>query len=152
MAVSFPRGLAVIAQQIPLVFIIIKWAGVAYLAWLAWKAWSADVNLAEGRANTRTQSRTARIAAGLAVTMGNPKAMLFYVALLPSLVDAESLSVGAVVPLYVGVVVILSLSFTAYSLAAEAARKTMTSAKAVRRANRTTASALGGAAVWIASR
>ena len=29
-------GLAILAQQIPAIFIIIKWAGVVYLLWLAW--------------------------------------------------------------------------------------------------------------------
>lgn len=145
-------GLAILAQQIPLVFVAIKWAGVAYLLWLAWSAWIADMRLADGQADAETRSRAARVLAGLAVTMGNPKAMLFYIALLPSLVDPESLSIGAVVPLYVAVVVILSVSFATYSVAAEAARRTMKSARAVRAVNRTTATALGGAAAWIASR
>ena len=84
--------------------------------------------------------------------MGNPKAMLFYIALLPSLISPGSLSLSAVVPLYIAVVVILAISFATYSLAPEAARRTMKSARAVRTVNRTTATALGGAAAWIASR
>jgi len=34
-------GLAVIAQQVPVVFTIIKWVGVAYLAYLAVRIWRA---------------------------------------------------------------------------------------------------------------
>ena len=145
-------GLAILAQQIPAVFVVIKWAGVVYLIWLAWGAWSADVHLREGEAETESRSRIVRVLAGFAVTMGNPKAMLFYIALLPSLISPTSLSAGAVVPLYIAVVVILGVSFATYSIAAEAARRTMKSARAVRVVNRMTASALGGAAVWIASR
>jgi threonine/homoserine/homoserine lactone efflux protein len=145
-------GLAILAQQIPAVFIVIKWAGVMYLLWLAWSVWNADVHLRDGDVETENRSRIVRILAGFAVTMGNPKAMLFYIALLPSLLNADSLSVGAIVPLYLAVIVILSISFATYSFAAEAARRTMRSARAVRVVNRTTATALGGAAAWIASR
>ncbi|MFV0411241.1 MAG: LysE family translocator, partial [Paracoccus sp. (in: a-proteobacteria)] len=145
-------GLAILAQQIPAVFIVIKWVGVIYLLWLAWSAWNADVHLRDGQAETENRSRIVRVLAGFAVTMGNPKAMLFYIALLPSLISPGSLSVGAIVPLYFAVVVILGISFATYSLAAEAARRTMRSARAVRAVNRTTATALGGAAAWIASR
>lgn len=145
-------GLAILAQQIPAIFIVIKWAGVVYLLWLAWSAWNAEVHLRDGEAETESRSRVVRLLAGFAVTMGNPKAMLFYIALLPSLISPGSLSASAVVPLYVAVVVILGVSFATYSLAAEAARRTMRSARAIRAVNRTTATALGGAAAWIASR
>jgi len=145
-------GLAILAQQIPAVFVVIKWAGVAYLLWLAWSAWNAQVHLREGEAETESRSRIVRVLAGFVVTMGNPKAMLFYIALLPSLISPGSLSLGAVVPLYIAVVVILGISFATYSVAAEAARRAMKSARTVRAVNRTTATALGGAAVWIASR
>ena len=36
-------GLAVVAQSFHLAFVVIKWAGVAYLLWLAWKMWTAPV-------------------------------------------------------------------------------------------------------------
>ncbi|WP_171181731.1 LysE family translocator [Ruegeria sp. HKCCD8929] len=145
-------GLAIMALQIPAILNVIKWAGVVYLLWLAWSAWNSDVHLRDGEAETEGRSRIVRVLAGFAVTLGNPKAMLFYIALLPSLISPGSLSVGAVVPLYLAVVVILGISFATYSLAAEAARRTMRSTRAVRAVHRTTATALGGAAAWIASR
>lgn len=145
-------GLAVVARQIPMLFVLIKWIGVVYLVWLAWAAWHADTPAGDGRAATPERSRLARGLAGLAVTMGNPKAMLFYIALLPNLISAERLNPETVAPLYLAVIVVLSVVFAIYAAAAETARRTMKSARAVRHFNRASATALGGAAVWIASR
>src|SRR5918993_5061090 len=36
-------GLAFVAQTFHLAFVIVKWAGVAYLVYLAWKMWTAPV-------------------------------------------------------------------------------------------------------------
>ena len=34
-------GLALVAQTFGMVFLAIKWLGVAYLVWLAWTFWTA---------------------------------------------------------------------------------------------------------------
>jgi threonine/homoserine/homoserine lactone efflux protein len=94
----------------------------------------------------------ARLLAGFAVTMGNPKAMLFYLALLPSLVRPEALQPSLVMALFVAVVVVLAAVFAVYVFAAHKARAMMLRGSSMRMLNRVTASALGGAAAWIASR
>lgn len=145
-------GLALIAQQIPVVFSIIKWAGVAYLIYLAFRLWTALDEAA--RASTKSTERGAlkRMLAGLSITMGNPKAMLFYLALLPSIVTPESLNAQMVAALAMSVVLVLSTVFAVYVYAAERARKAMTSAQSIKTFNRITGTALGGAAAWIATR
>lgn len=145
-------GLALIAQQIPVVFVVIKWAGVAYLAYLAVKFWRAPAE-ADGIARAgKERGRMARVLAGFSITMGNPKAMLFYIALLPSIVTPENLSLPFVVALGLAVVGVLSTVFLIYGIAAEKARAAMSSAQSVRSFNRVTGTVLGGAAVWIAAR
>lgn len=145
-------GLALIAQQIPVVFSIIKWTGVVYLIYLAFRLWTALDEAA--RASTKSTERGAlkRMLAGLSITMGNPKAMLFYLALLPSIVTPESLNAQMVVALAMSVVLVLSTVFAVYVYAAERARKAMTSAQSIKTFNRITGTALGGAAAWIATR
>jgi threonine/homoserine/homoserine lactone efflux protein len=90
--------------------------------------------------------------AGLSITMGNPKAMLFYLALLPSIVTPESLNTQMVATLAMSVVLVLSTVFAVYVYAAERARKAMMSAQSIKTFNRITGTALGGAAAWIATR
>jgi len=145
-------GLAMIAQQIPLVFTLIKWAGVAYLVRLAWIAWHSNAELKNTATETRERGPVARTLAGFAVTMGNPKAMLFYLALLPNLISAENLTLPVVLPFFLAVIFVLTTVFAVYIFAAEKARNAMKSPRIVRNFNRATATALGGAAAWIASR
>jgi threonine/homoserine/homoserine lactone efflux protein len=145
-------GLALIAQQIPIVFVTIKWAGVSYLIWLAWKTWNANPDFGQIRVADKGHSPIARAGAGFAITLGNPKAMLFYMALLPSLLNTGDLSLIALLPYYVAVFVVLTTVFAVYVIAAQSARRAMKNTRAVRKFNRITATALGGAAVWIASR
>lgn len=145
-------GLALIAQKIPMVFLAIKWAGVLYLAYLAVKIWRSSPDPAEIRAKAPDRSPWARILAGFSITMGNPKAMLFYLALLPSIITPDALSLPMVLSLGLSVVLVLATVFLIYVTAAEKARTAMTNSRAVRRFNRATATALGGAAAWIASR
>lgn len=84
--------------------------------------------------NERTPA--GRIFAGLATTLGNPKSMLFYMALLPNIMDAGNLSPLAVIPYYLAVIVVLTVVFSFYLLAAEKARRAMKSPCAMRIFNR----------------
>ncbi|MCI2399298.1 LysE family translocator [Aliiroseovarius subalbicans] len=145
-------GLAVVASRIPAVFLVIKWAGVAYLLFLAIKTWRAPVRLDPAQAAPREKGRAARVLAGWTVTMGNPKAMLFYLALLPSILHAERLTLDTAMWLGAAIVIVLTLVFAAYVTAADKARQAFTSPRSLKRFNMATAGALSGAAVWIASR
>ncbi|SNZ19150.1 LysE family translocator [Cohaesibacter gelatinilyticus] len=145
-------GLAVIAQKIPIVFLAIKWGGVAYLCYLAFKIWRSEPDAPASVAHPQQRNIPGRVLAGYAVTMGNPKAMLFYLALLPSIVKADHISIALTLSLGLAVIMVLSVVFAIYVIAANKARQMMTSGRAVRTFNRITATALGGAAAWIAFR
>ncbi|MDE1997034.1 MAG: LysE family translocator, partial [Rhizobiaceae bacterium] len=84
-------GLATIAESFHWAFVAIKWLGVAYLLYLAWKMWFAATDAAEGQLPD-AQSSIRLFFAGFSVTMGNPKIMVFYVALLPSIVDLHAVT------------------------------------------------------------
>jgi arginine exporter protein ArgO len=77
-------GLAMIAQTFGTVFLVIKWAGVAYLAYLAWGFWTSGISAEKIEAKKSRGGAVSSIVAGLAVTLGNPKTMLFYIALTPT--------------------------------------------------------------------
>lgn len=145
-------GLALIAQQIPIVFVAIKWTGVTYLIYLAVKIWRSSPDPDTAVPASRKKTVAVRALSGFSVTMGNPKMMLFYIALLPSIVSPERLSVPMVLSLVCAVIIVLGLVFSVYILAAEKARRFITSKQSVRTFNRVTASALGGAAIWIATK
>jgi threonine/homoserine/homoserine lactone efflux protein len=67
----------------PPLFQIIRWAGVAFLLWLAWEAWRGDSDPAapDGKDLSTLRGLFLR---GMTGNLLNPKAALFYVALLPT--------------------------------------------------------------------
>jgi threonine/homoserine/homoserine lactone efflux protein len=88
---------------------------------------------------------------GLALTLGNPKIMVFYLALLPTIVDLNGVGAAAWIELTaVTLFVLISVDF-AWALLAVRARRLLTSRKAVKIANRTSATMMAGAAAVIAA-
>lgn len=145
-------GLAVVAQSFHVVFVVIKWAGVAYLAWLAFKMWTAPVVVQGEDELPRQDSPWRLFLAGMAVTLGNPKIMMFYLALLPTIVDLASVGLLGWMELTATMAVVLIVIDLAWVLAAAQARRLLRSARAMRVANRVSATTMAGAAAAIASR
>jgi threonine/homoserine/homoserine lactone efflux protein len=94
-------GLASLIAASGTMFEVIKWAGAAYLLWLGFKAirssfrQDASPSLALGEASARAYRD------GLMVGAGNPKTILFFLALFPQFIDPartiwlQSLVLGA---------------------------------------------------------
>jgi threonine/homoserine/homoserine lactone efflux protein len=87
-------GLAFVAQTFGTVFLVIKWLGVAYLAWLAWTFWRTGITAETVEAKKGRGGAGASFLAGLVVTLGNPKTMIFYLALTPTIVDLHAITVA----------------------------------------------------------
>lgn len=143
-------GLAALAAAFAPIFVVIRYAGAAYLLWLAWKLWTAPAQHLDARSaagNDKSQFLT-----GLAINLGNPKAIVFFLALLPSVVDLGGLSLVAFGELAAVVVVIVMGVFGGYTLLAIRARRLFRSARAIRLVNRGSGIAVAGAAAAIATR
>lgn len=145
-------GLAAIAQTFHGVFVVIKYAGAAYLLYLAWKLWTAPVTTHDVVANARRERPARLFLAGLAVTMGNPKVMVFYLALLPTLLDVANVSALGYAELVAVTLLVLGTVFTGYIVLAARARRLFTSPRAIRLVNRGTGAIMAGAAAAIATR
>ncbi len=145
-------GLAALAQTFHGLFLVIKYAGCAYLLYLAWKLWTAPARPTEVAANTRREHPVALFLAGLAVTLGNPKVVVFYLALLPTLLDLGRVTLLGYAEL-VGVTLgVLGAVFGVYMALAARARRLFTSPRALRLVNRGTGAVMAGAAVTMATR
>ncbi|MFM9843163.1 MAG: LysE family translocator [Dongiaceae bacterium] len=145
-------GLALLAQTFALLFMAIKYAGAAYLLYLAWKLWTAPEQQAEVGLDRRSDGAGRLFLGGLAVTLGNPKVIVFFLALLPLVIDLENLSIIGFVEIALLIVVILSAVLSAYALAAASARRLIASPRTMRAVNRTTGTVMAGAAVAIVAR
>ena len=144
-------GLAFVAQTFHLAFLVVKWLGVGYLAYLAWKMWTAPVAVGEG-ALLDKDSPAKLFAAGMAVTLGNPKIMMFYMALLPTIIDLGSVTLAGWFELTVTMAFVLIAVDVAWMVAAAQARRLLKSARAMKFANRVSAATMAGAAAAIAAR
>ncbi len=144
-------GLAFVAETFHHLFIVIKYAGVAYLLYLAWRMWTAPVETKTGEMPAE-DSRLRLFLAGMAVTLGNPKIMMFYLALLPTLIDLTSVTLLGWAELTATMVLVLVAVDAAWMVAAAQARRLLKSSRAMRVANRTSASLMAGAAAAIAAR
>jgi threonine/homoserine/homoserine lactone efflux protein len=78
-------GLAIVAQTFGIVFLVVKWLGVAYLGWLAWTFWTGGITTENVEARKGKDGFFANALAGLTLTLGNPKTMIFYLAITPGI-------------------------------------------------------------------
>lgn len=144
-------GLAALARTAATVFVAIKWAGVAYLLYLAWKLWTAPAErVAVSESNGQHGWRA--FIASLMLTLANPKAILFFLALLPTVVDLTTMNALTFVEITVAIVIVQPAVLFSYVFLAARARQLFTTPKAVRRLNRSSGVAMAGAAVVVATR
>lgn len=144
-------GLAVIARSFGVVFIALKFVGVAYLLFLAWKMWRAPADV-EGHELPSGQSAWRMFVAGLLVTLGNPKIMMFYLALLPTIIDLSRIGTVAWFELTLTMLIVLMAVDFGWALLATRARKLLTTRRAVSITNRASAAVMAGVAAAIATR
>jgi threonine/homoserine/homoserine lactone efflux protein len=146
-------GLSVVAQTFQAVFLAIKYVGAAYLLWLAYKLWTEPaVAIGEGALPPPGRAAWSRALAGLALSLGNPKTMLFYLALLPTIVDLAAVTATAFAELFAVTFVVVTGVFVAYALAAARARLLFRSARALTWLNRASGTMMAGAAAAVAAR
>ncbi|HWA47283.1 MAG TPA: LysE family translocator, partial [Dongiaceae bacterium] len=99
-------GMTAIATALGPLFALLKYAGAAYLVWLG-------IAVLRGAAKPmKVAPRAGRgmvkdVGLGLLVTMGNPKPILFYSALLPAFLDMTRIHLGDFLVL-AGIVVVIS--------------------------------------------
>jgi threonine/homoserine/homoserine lactone efflux protein len=144
-------GLAVVAQTFHLVFDAVKWLGVAYLIYLAWKMWRAPAE-AGSKSLPKESAPLKLFAAGMGITLGNPKIMIFYMALLPTIIDLKATGFTGWLELIVTMTVVLVTVDLSWAIAASHARRFLRSPHAMRVTNRVSAATIAGAAVAIATR
>ncbi|MDQ0507174.1 LysE family translocator [Xanthobacter agilis] len=145
-------GLAALAAALGSLFVIVRLAGAGYLAYMAYRLWTAPAAAPEATAPPARQSAFGLYGAGLALTLSNPKTMAFYLALLPTLMDLDTLSMVGFGEMSGIILVVLPLVFAAYVQLADRARRFIASRRAMRALNRVCGVALAGAAVSVATK
>jgi threonine/homoserine/homoserine lactone efflux protein len=140
-------GLAALALQFEQVFIAVKWLGIAFILFIAWNLWSKNT---EEHQEPPKRSASRGLLAGAVLTLSNPKAVVFFGAVLPHAFDLTALSWSEVIFITaLGIGIDLTIQ-SAYLVTASRIKRAIRSSKAMKRLNRTSAGVMTGCAGWMA--
>lgn len=84
-------GLHLLAEAMGDSFVFIKYIGGAYLIWLGIRLWRSAAGATAGQAHADT-STTSSFITGLLITLGDQKAILFYLGFFPAFMDLKALT------------------------------------------------------------
>jgi threonine/homoserine/homoserine lactone efflux protein len=145
-------GLAMLAQTAHTVFVVVRYAGAAYLLYLAWRLWTTPAGALEVAQAPRRERPLQLFMGTLALTLGNPKTMVFFLAVLPTVVELKRVSVGGFLEIALVISCVLPAVLGAYAVFAARARARLSRPETVRWVQRGTGAVMAGAAVAVATR
>jgi threonine/homoserine/homoserine lactone efflux protein len=144
-------GVAAIIENSTLLYQALRWGGVVYLLWLAWDAWSSVDDIATNETSGQNHERASAFRRGLITNLLNPKAAVFYVAVLPEFLDpgagrmtTQTLTLSAI---YVAIATLIHAGIV---LSASRLRTIIVKPAQVRLIRRALALALIVIAIWLA--
>jgi threonine/homoserine/homoserine lactone efflux protein len=118
---------------------------------MAWKMWRAPATPPEVRAVVMGDGLRQTLG-GLALTLGNPKTMIFFLAILPQVISLREMTPVAVAELCILMATVLTTVMTAYAMVAARARRFISKPSHMRIINRATGGLMAGVAVAVATR
>jgi threonine/homoserine/homoserine lactone efflux protein len=145
-------GLAALAHSAQALFVAVKYLGAAYLLYLAYRAWNTPVATLAPDTRAPEQRPLQLFLGSLSLTLANPKTIAFFLALLPTVVHLDSLTITGFGAIALVICLILPLTLGCYVLLGTHTRKLFQSARSIRALNRGAGVAIAGAAVAIATR
>ena len=149
--VTAALGLAALIDTSPLLYGLLRWTGVAYLLWLAWESWASEREASPGVIDGDDDRPWLAFRRGLITNLLNPKAAVFYVAVLPEFVRADGspvvLQTLTLSVVYVGIATAIHSAIVALAGTLQATVATGNRRRTIRRG---LALALVGIAVWFA--
>ena len=143
-------GLAVVAKTFAGVFVAIKFAGAAYLLYLAWRMATSPALVDTGPTPATRGWRA--FLGSLSLTLGNPKVMVFFISIMPLVVDLRTSTALALFELAVVCGIVIFSTLALYAFAANRARRLLRSTRAMRIVNRAAGGLMAGVAVAVATR
>ena len=145
-------GLAALIDNSPLLYGLLRWAGVAYLLWLAWESWASEREASPDVVDGNDDRPGLAFRRGLITNLLNPKAAVFYVAVLPEFIRADGgpllLQTLVLSVAYVGIATAIHSAIVALAGTLQASVATGSRRRTIRRG---LALALVGIAIWFAA-
>ncbi|MGH1370923.1 MAG: LysE family translocator [Cellvibrionaceae bacterium] len=148
-------GLTALAQSMGGFFVIVKYLGALYLMWLAvslWRSSNLAVDIEDLKSTDSRVSVKSSYLTGFLTTLGNPKAIFFYVGFFPAFLDLATVG-------YVDIAIILAITVVSvggvmfgYAYTASKTRDLLSTPKARKHLNRSASGVMACSSVLLASK
>jgi threonine/homoserine/homoserine lactone efflux protein len=145
-------GIAALAAALGTAFLIIKIGAIAYLLYLAWRLWTAPVAPIESGTAPSAGAAHTGIMTGIAVSLSNPKALVFFSAVVPSVLPIDRLTLSDDALVLAASTLVFAAVFGAWAVLAAKAREFLGNAARRRGFNRISALLIAGSAAAVAAR
>ncbi|WP_017327666.1 LysE family translocator [Synechococcus sp. PCC 7336] len=144
-------GLWSFSEMMSGLFVLIKYCGSAYLIWLGielWRSKSQSVKIHK----VAESSWLSNFLCGLLITLGDPKAILFYLSFLPAFLDLSSVSI-----LDTGIIMVIAAiavggAKLGYAYMSDKSRLLLTSPRTKKGMNVTAGSVMIGTGVFLVTK
>lgn len=141
-------GVAALLLQSPLAFQVAKFIGAAYLLWMAVRTWRAPSRV-ELDGTAPVAGISGLIAQGFLTAVSNPKAWVFFAALLPPFIDASRPLGPQMGVLLVAMIAIEFSCLLIYASGGRALSRALVSRGLGQWLNRVSAALMAGVALWL---
>jgi len=145
-------GLTTLVKVLGPMFVALKFFGAIYLFWLGIKKWRNAGDVLAANDKTKPLNFVVEIVLGLAMTLSNPIAIVFYLALLPGVIDVSDVTLNSYAILCTIIICSMTAIVVGYGIMAEVARKLFSSSNSKSRIDRIAGAIMIGAGFLIATR
>ncbi|TPM42040.1 LysE family translocator [Mesorhizobium sp. B2-3-4] len=144
-------GLVALAQTFEWIFLLLKYAGAAYLIFLGVRMWRASA--AQSNEPRTGQAKLSRpFLLGASIALGNPKAILFHASIMPLILNLDTMTFFDGLLVVATVISVNIVTMGVYAALAGRASGWFRTPKRMRLMNRFAGSAMIGTAALIAAR
>jgi len=128
-------GLALVTEIFSEFILFIKYLGSIYLFYLGYRFLTAPIQRKEISSSIKHENLLQLLMIGLTLTLGNPRVMVFFVALLPTVVNLAELNIINFLEIAIAIIMIHSIVFTIYAVTTNRARQMFITPRGIRLIN-----------------
>lgn len=144
-------GLVAIAQTFEWIFLLLKYAGAAYLVFLGMRMWRAAAKQQDE--SPQSQARLSRsFVLGASIALGNPKAILFHASIMPLILNLDTMTFADGLLVVLVVISVNVITMGIYAAMAGRAAGWFITPRRMRLMNRFAGGAMIGTGALIAAR
>jgi len=118
-------GLSALAESLGDLFVLVRYVGGGYLIYIGYHIWTSKPETLEIQ-KIKDTSWSSSLLSGLAITLGNPKVILFYLGFLPTFINLNALTLSDIAIVATVVSVVLGGVMLGYAYMASRAKQILT--------------------------